>query len=173
MSGKVQIRYLMPTDDRMAISKIYEESWKYAYKNILPQDYLDAIPEGRWVKNLDNPNFYTLVCIDNEKMIGTSSFCKSRFCQFDEWGEIISIYLLPEYMGKGFGKILLQSVIAELKKLNYQNIFLWVLEENFRARHFYEKSGFCMTTDYLDDTIGGKNLREIRYIYSSHASGKS
>ena len=49
--------------------------------------------------------------------------------------------------------------------MGYRNIFVWVLEENLRARKFYEKEGFVMTDVYLDDNIGGKDVREIRYIY--------
>ena len=70
----MEIRYIIPTDDRTAISRIYEESWKYTYKGIIPQDYLESIPEGRWVTNLENPNWSTLVCVDNGNIVGTSSF---------------------------------------------------------------------------------------------------
>ena len=161
----MEIRYITPTDDRMEISKIYEESWKCAYKGIIPQDYLDSISNGRWSSTLDNPNWKTLICIDNGRIVGTSSFCKSRFEQFHDWGEVISIYLLPNYMGKGYGKTLMKSTISELKILGYENIFLWVLEENGRARRFYEQFGFSPTDDVLDDNIGGEELREVRYIY--------
>lgn len=149
----------------MAISKVYEESWKYAYKGIIPQDYLDSIPEGHWAPNLDNPSWKTLLCIDNGRIVGTSSFCKSRFEQFHDWGEVVSIYLQPDSMGKGYGKVLLKSTLSELKMQGYKNIFLWVLEENIRARHFYERFGFLPTDDFLDDAIGGKELREVRYVY--------
>ena len=106
----MEIRYITPADDRMAISRVYEESWKHAYKGIIPQDYLDSIPEGSWATVLENPDWSTLVCVDHGSIVGTSSFCKSRFNQFDGQGEIISIYLLPDYMGKGFGKALLRCV---------------------------------------------------------------
>ncbi len=42
---------------------------------------------------------------------------------------------LTEHMGKGYGKLLLQAAIAELKKMGYEDIFLWVLRENIRARN--------------------------------------
>ncbi|WP_130863231.1 GNAT family N-acetyltransferase [Bacilliculturomica massiliensis] len=161
----MKIRYITPADDRGSISKVYEESWKYAYKGMIPQDYLDSIQEGRWITNLENSDWSTLVCIEDEKIVGTSSFSRSRFQQFPGWGEIISIYLLTDYMGKGLGKALLDSVIVEMRKMGHENLFLWVLEENLKARHFYEKAGFLMTDDYLDDNIGGKELREICYIY--------
>ena len=161
----MEIRYITPADDKMTISKIYEESWKYAYKGIIPQDYLESLPEGRWVANLENSNWGTLVCVDSGRIVGTSSFCESRLNQFSGWGEIISIYLLPDYMGRGVGKVLFQSVVAELMKMGYRNIYLWVLEVNLRARRFYEKEGFLGTDDYLYDNIGGKDVHEIRYIY--------
>lgn len=161
----MEIRYITPDDDRMAISKVYEESWKYAYKGIVPQDYLNSIPEGGWATGLNDSKRKTLVYTDRGRIIGTSSFCKSRFEKFSGQGEIISIYFLPDYMGKGYGRHLLKAVIEELKKMRFQKIFLWVLEENIRARHFYEKQGFSLTEDFLDDDIGGKKLREVRYVY--------
>ena len=44
----MEIRPLRNTDDRFAVSRIYEESWKFAYKGMVPQAYLDSIPAGRW-----------------------------------------------------------------------------------------------------------------------------
>ena len=49
--------------------------------------------------------------------------------------------------------------------MGYEDVFLWVLEENERARRFYENFGFVPTDDFLDDNIGGRDLREVRYIY--------
>lgn len=161
----MEIRHIKQTDDRFAISHIYEESWKYAYKDIIPQSYLKSIPTGHWIPNLDKAGMNTLVLIGNDTFIGTSSYCKSRFSDFDSFGEIVSIYFLPQYMGKGYGKQLLDAAINELTKLGYRDIFLWVLEENHRARKFYEKAGFVLSDNYLDDNIGGKELREIQYCY--------
>lgn len=161
----MEIRFITPADDRREISRVYEESWKFAYKGIIPQAYLDGIPEGRWAANLDRPGWQTLVLVEDGKIVGTTSFCKSRFAQFPQWGEIISIYFLPEYMGRGLGKALLKAALAELKKMGYTEVFLWVLEENRRARGFYEAMGFIFANDFLEDHIGGKDLREIRYTY--------
>ena len=162
MSG---IRYITESDDRKAISRIYEASWKYAYSGIVPQEYLESIPEGRWADRLDTPGWNTMVYIDDGKYIGTSSFCKSRFDSYPDSGEIISIYFLPEYMKKGFGSKLIAAVLYELKEQGYDDVFLWVLEENMHARQFYEKNGFSRTDDYREDVISGKALREIRYVY--------
>lgn len=161
----MEIRYIEQTDDRAAISRIYEKSWKFAYKDIIPQGYLDSIPTGQWVSSLDKSGRKSLVMIENNTFIGTSSFCRSRFPDFDGSGEIVSIYFLPEYMGKGYGKLLMDAVIAELSKMEFNDVFLWVLEDNYRARKFYEKYGFVQSDNSLYDNIGGKNLREIQYRY--------
>lgn len=162
----MEIRYMKQTDDKYAISHIYEESWKFAYKDIIPQSYLESIPAGRWIPNLNNKEMDTLVLIEDGNFIGTSSYCKSRFPEFSNWGEIVSIYFLPQYIGKGYGKKLLNAVIEELASLGFQDIFLWVLEENLRARQFYEKAGFRFSGNSLNDNIGGKELRELQYCCS-------
>ena len=54
----MEIRRMRPGDSRMDISRIYEESWKSAYKGIIPQTYLDSIPKGRWAPCLDQPDWH-------------------------------------------------------------------------------------------------------------------
>ena len=43
-------------------------------------------------------------------------------------------------------------------------MLLWVLEDNHRARKFYEKNGFIYSEVFFDDNIGGKNVREVLYF---------
>lgn len=208
----MRIRPVSDRDDRMAVSRVYEESWKEAYRNIVPQAYLDNIPAGAWCEAAFRPNMHSLVMTDGEEIVGTASYCKMRLFdmmpdKFDSsetknmkgkegeggaktgsiktsedsertknikdygdmkaaenCGEIVSIYFLPQYMGKGFGTLLMQAVLAELKKMGYQSCCLWVLEENGRARRFYEKMGFIPDGAYMEQEIGGKNLREMRYV---------
>ena len=161
----MEIRYINQNDNLLEISNIYESSWKYAYKDIIPQDYLDSIPTGRWENSINKIGMNNLVVIENGLIIGTASFCKSRWEQYSNYGEIVSIYFLPAYMGKGYGKHLLKKCVEELNGFGYNNILLWVLEDNQRARRFYEKNGFTCSGDFLNDNIGGKELREIMYSY--------
>ncbi len=161
----MEVRYIDKTDDRSEVSRIYEESWRSAYKGIIPQSYLDSIPSGRWAAHADREGMHTLVAAEDNKLIGTASFCKSRFEKFADHGEIVSIYFLPEYIGKGHGKVLFEAVMNELRKLGFKDVFLWVLEGNARARAFYEKAGFSYSGEFLDDNIGGKDIRELQYCY--------
>lgn len=172
----MRIRPVSEADDRMAVSRVYEESWKEAYQNIVPQGYLDSIPEGSWCEAAFRPGMHSLVMMIGDEIVGTASYCKRRL--FDsrpdeanfpdqndtESGEVISIYFLPQYMGRGYGTLLMQAVLAELKNIGYQSCCLWVLEENERARHFYEKMGFVSDGISMEQEIGGKRLREMRYV---------
>lgn len=162
----MEIRFLNKSDTPESVSYIYETSWKCAYKDIIPQSYLDNIEKGKWCKAIKNPDLCSLILLDHEKMIGTASYCPSRFMSMSGFGEIVSLYLLPEYCGQGYGNLLLCAAIDGLAKMGYKIVFLWVLEENRNARCFYEKFGFQNSGDCLKDNIGGKELLELRYIYT-------
>lgn len=137
----MEIRYLRESDDRLAISKVYEESWKYAYKGIVPKEYLESIQEGAWVSCLDTEGRYTLVMTDGQKIVGTSSFCRSRMAEMANYGEIISIYLLPEYMGKRYGRLLLNAVIHELKNMGLKIFFCGYLRTIIVQENFMKNPG--------------------------------
>jgi len=53
----MEIRKLSPEDDRNALSRVYEKSWKHAYSGIIPQDYLDSIPQGGFRGRAVNEHF--------------------------------------------------------------------------------------------------------------------
>lgn len=159
----MEIRHIQKSDDRLKISRIYEESWKFAYQGIVPQDYLDSIPTGRWADSLDREGVNSIIVVENDELIGTSSYCRSRSPEFSDFGEIISIYLLPQYIGRGYGRPLLDAAVNELTALGFRDIFLWALAENQRARKFYEKNGFVLTEHCMEHVIGGKKLLEVQY----------
>ncbi len=162
----MEIRYITPNDNPLEISGIYESSWKYAYQGIIPQDYLESIPTGRWADSICKSGINSLVLIENGMMIGTASFCKSRWDQYSDYGEIVSIYFLPAYIGKGYGGLLLNQCIEELKRCGFRKVLLRVLEENHRARAFYEKNGFFCSQVFMEENIGGKDVREVLYFLS-------
>lgn len=162
----MEIRFLRQDDDLFAVSNVYEASWKYAYKGMIPQDYLDSIPKGKWAGSITKAGMHALVMIENGCIIGTACICRSRWEDFKNFGEIVSIYFLPEYIGNGYGTQMLKRCIEELKRFGFTELLLWVLEDNIRARLFYEKNGFRFTGEYRNDNIGGKDLREMMYQIS-------
>ena len=69
----MEIRLLTAADDLYAVSRVYEESWRCAYRGLVPQDYLDAIPRGHWVPLLERPGSISLVAVEAGEIVGTAS----------------------------------------------------------------------------------------------------
>ena len=90
------------------------------------------------------------------------------------WGEIVSIYIHPDYFRKGYGQKILDVALTDMKIDGFQNCYLWVLKENMNARHFYEKNGFQCNQDIFNLEIMGKKLTDIRYVIDldDHPTGK-
>ena len=160
----MEIRPLRETDSRLAVSRIYEESWRSAYQGIVPQAYLDGIPAGLWAAALEGAGRSSLILTENGAPVGTACVCPSRWPDWPGFGEVVSLYLLPEHMGRGYGGPLLEAAVKTLAEQGFQDVLLWVLEENRRARRFYEIHGFSPAGDAMEQPIGGKVLREVLYL---------
>lgn len=160
----IEIRNITDKDSMLDVSNIYEQSWKYTYCGIIPDTWLASIQAGQWANGLKQPGRLSLILLDDGKMCGTASYCHARMESMKGYGEIISIYLLPEVMHKGYGYQLMQAVISELKNMGYSKAYLWVLEENENARQFYERFGFVRSDKTQADTYVGKELSELMYI---------
>lgn len=159
----MEIRTIRP-DDVECVSRIYAQSWQAAYRGIVPQEYLDALAEDRWSPVLAKSAFTSLVLLEDGRHIGTSAFGGARDESMPGWGEIVSIYLMPEYFGLGYGEKLLDAVVSSLAREGYTDIYLWVLAENTRARRFYERNQFQHNGDTKFIEIGGADLPEMRYV---------
>ncbi len=161
------IRYAIASDVR-AIAKIHVFSWQAIYRGHIPDDVLDNLSiderEKLWKTLLEN-NASIIVLEDNNDLVGFVSFCPSRDedVNSQKIAEISAIYLSPDKWRKGFGKMLCDAAIEELRKSDFTEVTLWVLDENQQARQFYEKMGFINSTNFKIDVRDGYSLREVRY----------
>lgn len=148
--------------DCQALGEIYCHSWKTAYRDLLPEEFLASLtPEGSEPRWIDSRT--TLVVTDGTKPIGVTKVGPSRWDEFEGYGEIMTLYLLPEYQGKGFGKILLQNAIERLLDLGYRRVHLWVIEDNQSARQFYESKGFSLNGAKQERDFRGTWITEVGY----------
>lgn len=153
--------------DLEKVSKIHAASWKTVYRGILPDDFLDQLSFRRWagLKEMMADGLAIRVIESDENIFGCITFGAARDEAFSGWGEIVSFHLLQEARGKGFGRLLFQDGVRELGKAGYQELYLWVLEENDRARRFYEKNGFAWNGDRLKSEEGGRQVTDLRYVF--------
>lgn len=146
--------------DADLVGYVHSVAWKQAYKDIFPMDYLETdTPEVRACEFReacrDERVLYFLLYEDK-----TAVGIVKVESELNECCEIVSIYILEEYRDKGYGK----QFITYLKDtFKYKKIYLWVLEENIKARHFYESNGFCLTgkTRKVDR---GKYFNQLQYV---------
>lgn len=151
-------------ENALKVSRIYAEGWKTGYKGIIDQDYLDSIPLDRWAKSVGNSQFHGFVLVENGEYIATSTIAPARDDDMTGWGEIISMYVLPNHFRQGYGRIMFQYVVKQLKEMGYSKIYLWVLEDNHNARAFYSNNGFIPTDKAKLITFGGNSHKEVMYI---------
>jgi GNAT superfamily N-acetyltransferase len=76
--------------------------------------------------------------------------------------ELYALYVHPAWWSTGTGRALMDRVLAKVSVAGYLSITLWVLEDNARARRFYERAGFAPDgTRHVLGDLGG--VTEIRY----------
>lgn len=151
----------MTAGDVECVRRIYIRGWRNAFRGIVPQPYLDHMNLDDWAPPLDG----AYVLTDGNSVLGTSSISAARDSRFAGWGEIISIYVLPELIGQGYGHVLFEFAKNKLLELRYEKLYLTVFEDNIRARTFYEKHGFVRNNERIPCNVGGKDLTELRYVY--------
>jgi GNAT superfamily N-acetyltransferase len=129
--------------DARRIEEIRVLTWRFAYREVLPPENLDAMPidETRWAHRIKEPppGWTIIVAEDGGHVVGFASTGPSR----DQLGigELYAIYVEPDAWSTGAGRELIVRAEEELAK-TWGEATLWVLENNPRARRFYERAGW-------------------------------
>ena len=163
---KFEIR-LATLDDANCCADIHAKSWNFAYSDIVPKEIIDE-HNARWLmiwnRMLANNNESHYVITLDDVIIGFLTITIPRDNDLEEtYYEIVGLYLSPRYIGLGLGKQSMDWMKKEISSRGYNDISLWVLEENNRAREFYEKAGFMH--DGKTKKSGLADTLEVRYLY--------
>ena len=167
MSGLVTVRHTV-VEDAAGIARVRAESWIDTYRGIVPDEFLDAIDVGEWTERqrrnmMQQPDdLVTLVAETRGLVVGWVVGGPNRDAAFDYAGELYAIYLLPEYQRRGIGRELTEAVARWLVDQGLNSMILWVLEQNLRARHFYEALDGRQCGE-RQTNIGGGCLTEVAY----------
>lgn len=158
-------RFSLQCDNIDELSRVYAQAWKSAYSKFLPRDYLFSIKENAWFEYLSGalPNLW--LASEGGQITGVCTYGPARDKAYRTWGEIASLYLLPQACGKGTGQKLLLASMDSLNAMGFHNIYLWAFKENFPARRFYEKNGFSPNGDKMLESFGGRELYSVRFVY--------
>ena len=154
-------------EDAGLISHIHATSWRKAYRGLIAGDYLDRLPDSYWVPSvrswLSSGQLYGLLILDDGKPVGACLYGRGRDEAYSDWGEIVSLYVLPEATRRGLGSQLLAEALRLLQEDGYDRFYLWAIEGNEAAGAFYRKNGFRPTDERVHFQIGGEEVVDIRY----------
>lgn len=137
---------------------VYSKSWQASHKGIVSDESLALRTPERQVQVLlqemkKGNDIY--IYYKDDLAVGILNLSIYN-------NEIVSLYLIPEFWGKGYAQQLLEFGIQQLKQ--DKQIFLIVMNLNLRARRFYEKNGFIFSGEEKVLSIE-KGISELKYIY--------
>ena len=100
-----------------------------------PEQYPYPIDDvrQRWTEALASPELTVLVSEEDGAPVGAAGYRH-------DW--LDGLYVVPELWGRGVGAELHDHVLDRLRERGSPQCHLWVLEENHRARRFYERRGW-------------------------------
>ncbi|HEY6962638.1 MAG TPA: GNAT family N-acetyltransferase [Gaiellaceae bacterium] len=159
----MRIRLAQP-DDADAVETIRVQGWRTAYRHVFPPADLDALPvdASRWRSRFDRPppGWTTFVAESEGRVVGFASVGPSR--DEEGVGELYAIYVDPEAWSTGAGRALIERSEEQLRA-DFDVAYLWVLEDNPRARTFYERAGWAADGARKAEERFGVRAPEVRY----------
>jgi GNAT superfamily N-acetyltransferase len=150
--------------DAAAIADVHVRTWQGAYTHIFgPQLLADMDVEvraARWRRWLEEGEV-AFVALEEDRVTGFVWVGPSR--DPDAQGELYAIYVLPASWGSEAGAALMRAGVDAMRSAGYGDAVLWVLEDNPRARRFYEREGWALDGGVKDDNHLGVRVVELRY----------
>ena len=156
-------------DDAEGLAVVHVAAWRSAYHDILPADVIEGMAQrchGRWIENLqNNPDRRNLLCEVHGRTVGFACFGPTRDQDADceITAELYALYVAPEYWNQGYGRALWLTALDHARKGEWRDITVWTLEENARARRFYERAGFRLEIMRKLVRLGDQPFPEVRY----------
>ena len=153
--------------DAETVARLHVESWKVAYRGIMPDDVIArtdlAFRTGFWKERIADQEWPVLLLEADERAVAFCHMIPTKDSDDDaaRVGHITSIHVLPQQRGLGFGRALIDHVRDEFRRRGFRELTLWVLEQNWDARRFYEQHGF--RADSGRRTYSNTNVPEVRY----------
>ncbi len=159
-------------EDAPEIANVHLNSWREAYRNLLPQEFLDQLPLTfkrrmiMWKQAATMKDRALYVAENKSGIVGFSVLAPAQDKEMNEYGELGAIYLLEKFKGKGIGAALLKSGMKQIMEWQYSKAYCWVLQDN-PSIQFYEKSGAVFNGMTKIDEIGGKKVTELCYEWKN------
>ncbi len=155
-------------DDAREIARVHVETWRTAYAHVFPAGFLASLSiddrAARWEERLAQGSFDMFVAELDGRVVGWACSGEGRDEDANATsGELYGIYVEPSAWSKGAGRALVQQVEEALAHRRFDEATLWVLEDNPRARAFYESAGWAADGARKLETFLGVEAVVVRY----------
>lgn len=154
-------------DDAEQIARVHLASREAAYAGLLPRDALarDSLTSRtqKWRGILASAETTTVVAEEDGRIVGFANSGPTRTDGIDRrtTAEINTTYVLPECWRQGIGSALVTEAVRQLDADGFQEIILWCLDVNERARSFYGAIGFCTDGECREERMGDAVVRDV------------
>lgn len=174
-TSAVSYRLAVPADV-VRLADVQLRSILVAYRGAHPDEYLADLPdqlrerEAGWRERVSShPEEPVLVAeVPPIGIVGYVVGGATRKPSFGYDGELISLYLLPEYQRRGIGRELVRRMVLRLKTAGFERVLVRVLTLN-PARRFYERIG-AYSIGITQVTVGEEELEESLYGWPDPAA---
>jgi len=160
--------------DARSLAEVHNEGWRWGYDGLVPASVLedrdDDWSEERWIHALTDEwreGEATFLAEDGGRAIGMIA-CGPATQDYgmpppEGVGEVYALYLREGAQGTGVGRALLARGHQHLRDAGFTHAVLWVIDENERARRFYEAGGWSPDGATGEDQLDDVTLAVVRY----------
>jgi GNAT superfamily N-acetyltransferase len=162
----MEIRRARP-EDAAAIAEVHVRTWQVAYEHVFGADRLATLDLERrsasWEGWLAEPQVGESVFVAEADGVVVAFSWTGESREAADEGELYAIYALPSAWGTGAGPELVRAAADALREAGFRDAILWVLEDNPRARRFYEREGWSLDGSRRAGEHMGVATVEVRY----------
>jgi GNAT superfamily N-acetyltransferase len=153
------------------MAALHVRAWRATYAGVLPDRFLaDLLVEDRqamWRRSISDPDRapaerIILVAEADGVLLGLAAAGHARADDELGLGELYALNVDPPAWGRGAGRALLAAATAWLDA-RFPISILWVVDQNARARRFYERAGWTPDGATKIETYDCVNVNNRRY----------
>lgn len=167
----VRVRLAEPADAKV-LGAISGRAFHATYRGMVPDvvldEWIERAPAG-WQAAFDNHSpdspWRAWVADAGGAPLGYLTTSPAK----DEWlpppdgaGEVTNLYLEPDAIGTGVGRLLYVHAVADLRDRGFNPLVIWAFRDNPRARRFYERMGLAVDTE-AEWFLGGVPCPIVRF----------
>lgn len=158
-------------NDAEAIASMHTESWRDAYRGILPDSYLDGqVADERanlWRSRFSSLGSDRFLVVLAESPRGLVGFACVLLDEDPQWGACLdNLHVMPGWRSRGVGRLLFGRAVQWVMSTEPGwPIHLWVFEANAGARRLYDALGGEVVKHHKKEVLKGIEIPSVLYVW--------